>query len=91
MVVTDIQGVKKSKDTTTTIKASKLFPAKITSDEGAIIPKEATEMIVLQPSFPREKENTFLENNYPWIAAVFLLVIIASFLYLRRIRRKTKS
>lgn len=69
------------------IKASKIMPAqKIESEDGAIIPKQAIEMIEIQPTIPVSKP-CFFERYGIYIVGVLLLSTI---LYLLR-RKKKRS
>lgn len=85
MVPNLVQDSIKSADTLKAIKASKLFPAKIESSDGAIIPKQAVQWTELQPSFPSKKETSDFNQNYIWLAlGVLLIVGIGIYLFKKR-------
>lgn len=74
-----------------TVKAFKLVPTipikKISSEDGAIIPKQALQMAKLEPAKPIEKEEN---SNYVFL---FLLGIgvLAILLFLRFFNNKVKK
>ncbi|GAA3556000.1 hypothetical protein [Snuella lapsa] len=80
-------------DTAKTIKAAKILPAaKINSEEGAIIPKEAMSMIKLVPSTPlKQKEDTPV-LTYVLLGVVLVTVFILGRIVLKKIKasRETK-
>ncbi|MBJ6367284.1 hypothetical protein [Snuella sedimenti] len=81
------------KDTAKTIKAAKILPAaKINSEEGAIIPKEAISMIKLQPSMPLEQKEDTPVLTYVMIGVVLIIVFILVRIVLKKIKasRETK-
>lgn len=78
-------------DTTGQIKLMKLIPAKIKSSDGAIIPKEAVEWKVLEPSFPSQKEPSGFNQYDVWlIFGIALLVIVIVYLFKRRQNKKNR-
>lgn len=70
------------------IKAAKIVPSqKIKSEEGAIIPKEATQMIKLQPATP-VPQPSFFESYGLYMAIIGVLLVVFFWLRLKRKRSK---
>jgi len=81
-----IQDTLKVSDTAKVVKAHKLTPSKkIENDEGALIPKEVTEWIEIQPAIPKKEESSW--PTYA-IAGVFILLIILGLRFYFRRRNK---
>lgn len=73
-VLINIQVQTKVEDSITMLK---IMPAtKITSSEGAIIPKEAVAWTEIQPAIPVKMEEDSLFSNYLIISAVIIGVFI---------------
>ncbi|UNY98751.1 hypothetical protein MQE36_16945 [Zhouia spongiae] len=71
------------------IKAAKIIPIqKIESEDGAIIPRQAMEMIELQPALPMHPKPSFFEKYGVYIVGLLFLFIIV---YLLRRKKKSKK
>lgn len=92
MILHELQDSIKNLDTLKSFIAPKLIPARINSEEGVIIPREATEWTKLEPSTRSVvEESPFYQDNIFWIfGVVFIFLLIFILLYSRRKRKNIK-